>query len=508
MTDSVEALRTENALYRRILDLGAVPADEIDRVLRSALELLMDLVSAERGWIEARDDSARATCSWSAGIGVDDEEVTAARKLISMGIVAETLATGRAVRTVSARQHPHYRDRPSVMMNAIDAVLCIPVGRDPVVGAVYLQGRRTPTPFSDDDERRALAFSRDIYPFLERAIHARRASREADRTQSIRTKLVVDGVVGRSAALARTLGEIALAAPLDVDLLLTGETGTGKSLLARTIVRNSRRAQGPFVEINCAAIPETLAESELFGSEQGAHSTAHRAAPGKIGAAEGGTLFLDEVGELPAPVQAKLLQFLQERTYYPLGSATPRRADVRVIAATNADLPAAVRDGRFRSDLYYRLSILPIRVASLAERREDVPDLVLAFAAEACRRHGFPAIEVARDALSAASDSDWPGNVRQLRSAVESAVIRCCGSGRATMTAADLFPQAAADPAAPARSQTWRESTDAFQRDLLQRRLQSFGGDVERAAASLDVARSHMYDLIRRFGLRNGSNGR
>src|SRR6185295_9638073 len=212
----------------------------------------------------------------------------------------------------------------------------------------------------------------------------------------------ITGVVGRSQALATTLHQVALVAPLDVSVLLTGESGTGKSQLARVIHDNGARAAHPFVTVNCAALPESLIESELFGALQGAHSTATRRIDGKVAAAERGTLFLDEVGELSPAAQAKLLHLLHAREYHPLGGTKAIKANIRVIAATNADLQQAVTEKRFREDLFFRLHVLPIRVPTLAERREDIRELVLGFAAQACERHRLAQILPSPNALRAA----------------------------------------------------------------------------------------------------------
>src|SRR5262249_4328066 len=210
-------------------------------------------------------------------------------------------------------------------------------------------------------------------------------------------------------------------APLDIDILITGPNGTGKSALAHAIARNSPRASGPFIDLNCAAIPETLVESELFGAERGAHSTAGRTVAGEVAAAEGGTRFLDEVAELSPAAQAKLLQLLQARAYTPLGATTPVRADIRIISASNADLRALVAARRFREDLYYRLHVLPLEMPGLGARREDIPELVEHFAAEVCRRHRLPPVTVSPRALAACQAASWPGHVRELAHAIEAA---------------------------------------------------------------------------------------
>src|SRR3989475_2940558 len=240
----------------------------------------------------------------------------------------------------------------------------------------------------------------------------------------LRECLRLEGVVGRSAALIAVLRQAALLAPLDVTVLLTGESGTGKSQMARIIHDSGPRAGQPFDDVNCASLPETLVESELFGALPGAHATAPRRIEGKLAAAEHGTLLLARLGELAPSAQATLLQLLQSRLYYPLGSSKPFRADVRVMAATNSDIERAVAEHRFREDLFYRLQVMPLRVPSLAERREDIPALAAFFCEAAAQRHRFGRLELSSGAIHAAELAEWPGNVRQLAHAIEAAVIR------------------------------------------------------------------------------------
>jgi Nif-specific regulatory protein len=300
------------------------------------------------------------------------------------------------------------------------------------------------------------------------------------------------------------LREAALVAPLDVTVLLTGESGTGKSQLARVIHDNGPRAGGPFVELSCAAIPETLVENELFGHRAGAHSAAQRAAPGKVEAAEGGTLFLDEVGELPLASQAKLLQLLQTREYYPLGGTKPVRADVRVIAATNLDLAVAVKERRFREDLLYRLQVLCIRLPSISERREDVAELAEFFCERTCERHRLRRMRLSPGALLAAQEAAWPGNVRQLGNTVESATIRGAGEGSDQVERRHLFPGSEDASEATAEVATFQDATRRFQREILRRALEESDWNVTETARKLDLARSHVYNLIKALRLERG----
>jgi Nif-specific regulatory protein len=255
------------------------------------------------------------------------------------------------------------------------------------------------------------------------------------------------------------------------------------------------------VELNCAAIPESLLESELFGALPGAHSTAHKRIEGKIDAAEHGTLFLDEVAELTPATQAKLLQFLQSRQYYPLGSNRPLTADVRVFAATNADLRAAVQEKRFREDLLYRLEVLPLRVPALTERGQDIPELMDFFSTRACQTHRFARLKFSPSAIQAGLSAEWPGNVRQLAHAVEAAVIRAAGKASPSIEREHLFPGPPLFNAERREAPTFQQATRQFQEQLLRETLRDTGWNVTQAAEKLDVARSHIYSLIRSFGL-------
>ncbi|MCA9624387.1 MAG: sigma 54-interacting transcriptional regulator, partial [Myxococcales bacterium] len=287
----IERLRRERDFYRQLLQLAR--ATDIKALLDEALAQIVALSGASQGYLEIghRDDGDRPSPWWLAN-GFDDEELVTVRRAISSGIIAQAIATGRAVRTASAIADPRFSSRGSVKRNAIGSVLCAPVAApsEAPSGVVYLQGRE---PFSEEAERDLAFFVEHFAPLVERLLRQGRAS-DADPTREHRAKLVDhDELVGRTPAMAEILKTVTLVAPLDLHLLITGPTGTGKNALARLVATNSARRGGPFVEVNCAALPDELFESELFGAVPGAHSTAHRALPGKVDAAEGGTLFLD-----------------------------------------------------------------------------------------------------------------------------------------------------------------------------------------------------------------------
>jgi transcriptional regulator with PAS, ATPase and Fis domain len=444
--------------------------------------------------------------------GFAREELAAVRRAISTGIVREALATGRTISTASAVDDPRFREHGSVQERRIQAVLCAPIG-DPSVGVVYLEGRASPGPFPEEDRAHAELFARHVAPLADRLLAREEASRSTDHTAPWRARLAVDRVAGTSRALAEAFRLMGVAAQAALPALFTGESGTGKSTFAHALHDSSPRRAGPFVEVNCAAIPETLFESELFGAERGAHSTATRRIDGKIDAAQGGTLFLDEVGELPLAVQSKLLLFLQSKKYYRLGSAQPITADVRVVAATNADPEELVRQKRLREDLYYRLNVLEIHVAPLRERREDIVPIAASIV-DRLGMGGSPPT-LTRAARAALTEAEWPGNVRQLENALQRGWAIADSEGSPRIEAWHLFPERAARAAgtggggldgeaqadAATDGDTYEDATRRFQRDFLAGALERYGWNVSETARRIGLARSHVNDLIRAHGL-------
>jgi formate hydrogenlyase transcriptional activator len=312
------------------------------------------------------------------------------------------------------------------------------------------------------------------------------------------------GLVGRSAALRRVREQIAQVAPTDSTVLVHGETGTGKELVARAIHDASRRRERPLVTVNCAAIPRELVESELFGHEKGAFSGATQQRRGRFELADGGTLFLDEIGELPLDAQPKLLRVLQSGEFDRVGGTHGLRSDVRVIAATNRKLQAQVAAGAFRSDLYYRLNVFPIAVPPLRERREDIPDLVRHFAATAARKLGRGAGGVAPELVEQALAYDWPGNIRELENLVERAMITSNGSALDTATALMAAAPHAPAPAGLPAAATLEEIERAHIRAVLERAGWVIEGE-RGAARMLGLHASTLRGRLRKLGIRKTS---
>ncbi|MCP5055493.1 MAG: nitric oxide reductase transcriptional regulator NorR [bacterium] len=324
-------------------------------------------------------------------------------------------------------------------------------------------------------------------------------------------------LIGNSPVMAHLREEIALVARSDLAVLITGETGVGKELVARSLHAGSARGEEPLIYVNCAALPESLAESELFGHLRGAFTGAEGARAGKFEVADGGTLFLDEIGELPLGLQPKLLRALQEGEIQRVGSDRPLRVDVRIVAATNRNLDVEVEAGRFRSDLYHRLNVYRIAVPPLRQRREDIPALAGAFCDEDRRRLGVGPVRLAPEAVDRLASFAWPGNVRELQNALSRAVLHASAHvqrGKAVIVRAEdiepgaaLAPEATEEAARPAglplpRGQSLSEAVEEYRRTMIRAAVSEHDGNWAAAARALGMQRSNLHHLARRLGLR------
>ena len=317
---------------------------------------------------------------------------------------------------------------------------------------------------------------------IRRALDDQRLRAENARLRAeVERQLGLERVVGQSRVIHTLLYQVRAVADSDASVLLLGESGTGKELVARALHWSSSRRAGPFVAVNCAAVPESLLESELFGHEKGAFTGADRKHVGLFAAAHGGTLFLDEVGDLPLAMQAKLLRAIQEKAVRPVGGAELLQLDLRLVTATNRDLVALVPEGKFREDLYYRLAVIPIRLPALRERAEDIPLLAEHFLRDAERRLGKQLAGYAADALAWMREYRWPGNVRELENVVERAAVLAAGP---IVTLADVRTEFSVEPAASAL----RPTLDELERQYIRRVLDEVEGDKQAAAKILGVS--------------------
>ena len=342
---------------------------------------------------------------------------------------------------------------------------------------------------------------------IRRALEAAAMSRE---NAELRLRAGPEATLtGESPALSHLRGAVERVAPTGSRVMIQGPAGSGKDVVARMIHTRSRRADGPFVALNCATLNPARFEEELFGMEAGQDPVAHPRRAGVLERAHGGTLLLDEVSDMPLETQGKIVRALQDQTFERLGGSARVKVDVRVLSATNKDLHAEIAAGRFREDLFYRLSVVPMKVPSLKERREDVPVLARYFIARSAESSGMPERELSADALAALQAYDWPGNVRQLRNVMDWLLIMAPG-GSADPIRAEMLPpeigsrapvQLNADPGADVMALPLREARDLFETQYLQAQLVRFGGNISRTAQFVGMERSALHRKLKQLGV-------
>jgi two-component system, NtrC family, response regulator AtoC len=348
-----------------------------------------------------------------------------------------------------------------------------------------------PKPFSLDH----------LMAVIQKALEVR-ALRDENRQlrEELGRRYAFDNIVGHSAAMQEIFATVVRVAPTNATVLLAGESGTGKDLIARAIHYHSPRRDRPFVKINCSAIPENLMESELFGFEKGAFTGAIQSKPGKFEQADTGTAFLDEIGDVPASVQVKLLRVLQEREFERLGSNKTRRIEVRIVAATNQDLRAALEQGTFREDLFYRLNVVPMNIPPLRERKEDIPFLAEHFVQKLARDSGSSVESITEAAIQKLMEYHWPGNVRELENVVERSLVLCAGT---KLDASDikLDPHERARPVAAGSFLPEGTTLDEYEQSIIREALTRSNGNKSQAARLLGLTRNALRYRLSQMGI-------
>lgn len=406
-TPSAEDLGLLYRVSRTLLKEG-----EYGEVLSGLLDTLIEGLGADRGFVVVREGGEfRAT----AARNFRSEALSRAEEAFSRSIARTVMESGRAVLIGDASMTEPYSKHLSIQELAVKSVLCAPLATsEEAFALIYLENRQVTHRFTEQqrellDEVCALAA-----PRLRAAVAMSEAQRRAEALEDAHGQS--DGIITADPEMARILQTVRQIAPTDLAVLIEGETGTGKELIARAVYRHSARVKGPFIALNCAAIPAALIASELFGFVQGAFTGANRDRVGFVGAAHRGTLFLDEIGDLPIELQANLLRVLQSGEFTRLGNSRTEQVDVRFIAATNRDLESEVKAGRFRADLFFRLSAITLRLPPLRNRPHDIRLLAEHFVRTAAARYGRKAPKLADDCLAALTAYSFPGNVRELES--------------------------------------------------------------------------------------------
>jgi transcriptional regulator with GAF, ATPase, and Fis domain len=484
--------RDLNALLKIATGIGGIR--DQDSLQWQLLGFIFDVVPAERGAILMGDrpDDFASTAAWDRIRGPGH----AVR--VSRTIVERVLRdrVGLVVSDVSG--HEALRQVKTLTDLKVTCLLCVPLlAAGKVLGAIYLDSCNPAAQFDENHLQVMAAVAGIASLAFENVCHWEQLRLE---NQELRAEIEVEhNMVGSSPNMRKVFEFIRRVAPTDSTVLVQGESGTGKELVAHAIHRNSTRSEKPFVAINCAAIAETLLESELFGHEKGAFTGAAAQKKGKVEVAEGGTLFLDEIGELAPGLQAKLLRVLQEREFERLGGTRPIKLNIRLIAATNRSLQECVKAGTFRNDLYYRLNVVTLTMPALRERREDVPLLANYFVAKASRKCNMRIKPLSAEALACLTDYDWPGNVRELENALERAVVM----GSTDSILPDDLPETIleAGPAAPASTEYYGTIKEA-KKQLILHALQQANGNYIEAAKTLGMHPNSLLRLIRNLDLK------
>ncbi|MFQ3596700.1 MAG: sigma 54-interacting transcriptional regulator [Chloroherpetonaceae bacterium] len=502
MFEEVERLKSENrrlkALYATSLALTTQTQKE--PLIETALDIVVRELNADAGFVVLVDEQGEIQSISSRNI---EPEKQADVKEMSLSVIRSTIQSSKPT-SEQVKPEMELAQQNSIIRLGISAVLCVPLLREGrVVGAVYLDRRNKENPFVATDLSYLSAFADQIVRSLKvsdeiETLEKKLIVSETTKMSDLRSTFKCAEIIGSSAALFEVLKIASRISATDATVLILGESGTGKELFAKAIHQNSRRKEKPFVAINCAAIPNDLLESELFGYEQGAFTGASKSKQGKIETAHTGTLFLDEIGEMPIALQAKLLRVLQEREFERLGSVKKQKLDIRLICATNRNLKDLVEQGKFRQDLYYRLKVVELSLPALRERPEDIEELAKHF----LKKHAVDGNEctLSDEALAALEGYAWYGNVREL----ENVMLRCAVLATGKVISKDDLPREMTDTldsATPIQlGKTLADAETEFRKMYLTKTLQKTSSITE-AAKQLGINRTHFYKLLTQLGI-------
>ena len=505
LRDGMNAVRQKAAGSRRIDRLNAIlelakqwgRTSNVERLLVQMAEAATRLLGADRASIFLWDRRAHMLIGRPA-LGVKDGELRIADH---RGVVGQVIQTGRPCR-VDALLEPDLIDRNVDVQLAYQtrSLLCVPLhgASGELFGAFELINKLSGT-FTEEDES-ALA---ELAALAAVALENARDRQQLLATNRQITQQAADRVrlIGESPSIIALRSMTQRVADTDLAVLILGENGTGKEVVAQSIHYGSRRRDKPFIAVNCAAIPENLAESELFGHEQGAFTDAREARPGKFELAAGGTLFLDEIGDLTLGGQAKLLRVLEEKVLVRVGGSIPIHTDVRVIAATNQNLAEMVRQKRFREDLYFRLNVVSVELSPLRDRRDDILLLARHFLADFCARARRPVPEFSPEAEQRLLNHSWPGNVRELRNLMERLAYLSSEERIESQDLAFILSPREQSTLVSGVDQSLAAATDLFQREYIRSAIKQAGGNMSDAAARLGLHRSNLYRKMRQLGM-------
>jgi transcriptional regulator with GAF, ATPase, and Fis domain len=470
---------------------------DLEELQAQLLDLIFEVVPAGRGAILLAEGAGQEfNCLYARTRHAAQPQLVR----VSRTIVRQVMKENVAILGVDVASTGTLRNVESLVASEVRTLLCVPLTVfQRVIGCIYLDSTNAADRFQEDHLQLLTAIAGVSAVALDNARRQQWLEQENQRlTSEVRQE---QSLVGEGARIKEIYQFLARVAPTESTVLIEGESGTGKELVARALHRNSHRANKPFVAINCAAIPESLLESDLFGHERGAFTGAATQKKGRLEVADEGVVFLDEIGELAPALQVKLLRVLQEREFERVGGTHSIKVDIRLIAATNRDLSAAVRSGEFRQDLYYRLAVVKLTMPPLRERREDIPMLTRHFLQKYAKRSKVKAKPVSREAMAALVTYEWPGNVRELENAVERALVM----GSSDIVQLEDLPESLLEqaPAAETHEGKYHAGLKELKKQLILDAVEQTRGNYVDAAGILGVHPNYLHRLIRNLGLKD-----
>ena len=473
---------------------------DLEELQAQLLDLIFDVVPASRGAILLAEGGAQEFSSLYARTRQAGQPQLIR---VSRTIASQVMKENVAILGVDVPGSDQLRDVESLAVSEVRSLLCVPLTVfQRVIGCIYLDSTHGSARFHEDHLQLVAAIAGVSSVALD---NARRLQWLEQENQRLMTEVRQEqSLVGEGERMKEVYRFLAKAAPSDSTVLIEGESGTGKELAARALHRNSGRGSKPFVAINCAAIPESLLESDLFGHERGSFTGAATQKKGRLEVADGGVVFLDEIGELAPSLQVKLLRVLQEREFERVGGTHPIKVDIRLIAATNRDLDEAVRLGQFRQDLYYRLAVVKLTMPPLREHKEDIPMLTRHFVQKYAKRCKVKVKPVSREAMAALVNYEWPGNVRELENAIERALVM----GAPEMVLLEDLPESLLEHDAPPEvtEGKYHASVKELKKELIIEAVEQTHGNYAEAARHLGVHPNYLHRLIRNLGLKDTLN--
>ena len=479
-TDEGDVVKEELRGYRKLFDFSQQLLGDFDlpSLLNRLLDSVVDITNADKGFLILLEDEEFTV---QVARNVNQETIPDAIEHVSDSIIAKVLQSREAIIVSDAMNNEEFQGSESVVNLNLSSVMCVPlVDRGELLGLIYVGNEHITSLFTRRHLDLLTIFAAQASLIVANAIMVRDLRTDKKLLSERLSEMRFGSIIGSSEAMREIFQKVEKVAPTDVNVLITGETGTGKELVAQEIHNRSSRYEGPFVTINCGAIPESLLESELFGHVKGAFTGAERTREGKFQAADGGTIFLDEIGEMPVNLQVKLLRVLQEHQITKVGASEPEDVDIRVIAATNKDLERAVDEGEFREDLFYRLNVIMLHLPPLKTRGNDVVLIAKYYIRQICEDLDVGQKELSQDAINALKRYEWPGNVRQLENKLKKAILL---SDRSVISAEDLgLTPEMLEPIRPLS-----EAKEQFAYRYVLEALERNDGNRTRAAEELEV---------------------